>query len=81
MQAIREILTVEKGEVTLSLPQAFWGQQVEIIVLPVSSRDEPQRHKKSLQGCLRQYANPELMAREAIAWGAAVNDNDHSNLS
>ncbi|WP_347989541.1 hypothetical protein [Methylomonas sp. AM2-LC] len=33
MEAIRNILTVKNGEVHLQLPQQFWGQEVEIIVL------------------------------------------------
>lgn len=34
MEAIRNIQTVKNGEVHLQLPQQFWGQEVEIIVLP-----------------------------------------------
>lgn len=74
MQAIREIRTVEKGEVILSLPHTFWGQQVEIIILPLQPQPETQRQKKSLRGCLHQYANPELIDLEATAWSAAAED-------
>ena len=74
MQAIREILTVEQGQVTLHLPHTLWGQQIEIIVLPVQQQDPQSFPKKDLRGCLRQYAKPELMATEQAAWLEAVRE-------
>ena len=32
--------------------------------------------KKSLRGCLRQYAKPELIAKEEDAWQEAVREKD-----
>ena len=43
MEAIRHIQTVKNGEIHLQLPQQFWGQEVEIIVLPA-----PQTTRQSL---------------------------------
>ena len=77
MRAIREIQTVEQGKIMLSLPPTFWGQQVEIIILPVQQHDQKPSQKKSLRGCLRQYAKPELIATEADAWLEAVADISH----
>ena len=77
MRAIREIRTVEQGKVMLSLPPDFWGQKVEIIILPVQQQNQNRTsksvspHKKSLRGCLHQYAKPELIATESEAWREA----------
>jgi hypothetical protein len=72
LQAIREIYMVEQGEIRVHLPTSFWGQQVEVIVLPIPGQEHPARQKKSLRGCLQQYANPELMAKEQEAWQEAM---------
>jgi len=42
VEAIRSIQTVANGEIHLQLPKQFWGQEVEIIVLP-----SPQQAKKT----------------------------------
>jgi len=63
MEAIREIQTVWKGHVNICLLQQFWGQQVEIIVHSIVQRHERIIAKKSLRGCLRQYANAASMAK------------------
>ena len=54
MEAIRNIQTVNNGEIRLHLPKQFWGREVEIIVLsaPLSSTQAPTA-KKSLRGCLK----------------------------
>ena len=73
MEAIRHIQTVTNGEIHLQLPQQFWGQAVEIIVLPAFQATEPSSTtKKSLRGCLKSYAKPELIVQEQEAWQAAV---------
>lgn len=72
LPAIREIHTVEHGEIRLPMPTSLWGQPVEIIVLPIVDQKRPARRKKSLRGCLQQYANPELIDREQEAWPEAV---------
>lgn len=75
MEAIRKIQTVENGEIHLQLPKQFWGQEVEIIVLSASEQTlQPVIRKKSLRGCLRRYAKPELIAQEQDAWLAAVSE-------
>ncbi|HOU12441.1 MAG TPA: hypothetical protein PKZ84_04940 [Anaerolineae bacterium] len=75
MEAIREIRTVEQEEIILRLPQAFWGRQVEIIVLSTPSPDKMRFEKKSLRGCLQSYARPELISTESSAWLDAVEEN------
>lgn len=56
------------------LPPAFWGQQVEIIIVPTRNQNEKIFRKKNLRGCLRQYAKPDLIGREAEAWQDAVKE-------
>lgn len=69
MEAIRSIQTVKNGEIHLQLPQQFWGQEVEIIVLPAPQQTpQPIPRKKSLRGCLSRYAKPDLIAQEQDAW-------------
>ncbi|MEZ5600002.1 MAG: hypothetical protein R3F36_02840 [Candidatus Competibacteraceae bacterium] len=65
MEAIRKIQTVENGEVHLRLPEQFWGQEVEIIVLSAPQEDSQRvATGRSLRGCLKQYAKPELISQE-----------------
>lgn len=75
MEAIRHIQTVENGEVNLHLPKQFWGQEIEILVLLAPQQTTyPVMCKKSLRGCLRRYANPDLIAKEQDAWQAAASE-------
>ena len=75
MEAIRSIQTVANGAVYLQLPRQFWGQEVEIIVLPsVKQAMQPSTRKKSLRGSLKRYANPALMEQEQDAWQASVGE-------
>ena len=74
MQAIREYQTVKDGKISLQLPDSFWGQEVEIIVLPLEDIDKKFTKKKSLRGCLSQYAKPEFMEKEKEAWQEAVKE-------
>ncbi len=75
MEAIRNIQTVKNGEVHLQLPQQFWGQEVEIIVLPAPRSAAPSpASKRSLRGSLKPYAKPELIAQEPEAWQVAAGE-------
>ena len=75
MEAVRNIQTVTNGEVHLKLPQQFWGQEVEIIVLPAQRSPMPsQAQKRSLRGSLKPYAKPELIAQEHEAWQTAAGE-------
>jgi hypothetical protein len=75
MEAIRRIQTVENGEIHLQLPKQFWGQEVEIIVLPSAQQTiQPTTHKKSLRGCLKHYAKPDLIAQEQDVWQTVVSE-------
>lgn len=80
MQSMREIRTVEQGQITLNLPQAFWGREVEIIILDLDDQQSESEikkshiRKKSLQGCLTKYAKPELIQTEKDAWLKSIGD-------
>ena len=74
MEAIRKIQTVEEGQVNVQLPRQFWGQRVEIIILSSPQQEDHDVPKKSLRGCLHQYANPTFIAREHEAWQDAVSE-------
>jgi thiamine pyrophosphate-dependent acetolactate synthase large subunit-like protein len=75
VEAIRSIQTVANGEIHLQLPQHFWGQEVEIIVLPspqqATNRVTP---KKSLRGSLKHYAKPDRIAQEQNVWLMAMDE-------
>jgi len=72
MQTIREIRTVWEEQIVLNLPNIFRGQKVQIIVIPV--QNERHFRKKSLRGCLQEYAMPERIADEEEAWQEAVRE-------
>lgn len=75
MEAIRNIQTVRNGEIHLQLPRQFWGQEVEIIILPAPQPTAPPpTPKRSLRGCLKPYADPELIAQEQEAWQTAAGE-------
>ena len=79
MEAIRTVQTVENGQVCLQLPEQFWGQEVEIIVLSTQPDTSAWASSgQSLRGSLKQYAKPELMSQEPSAWLMAVSENDES---
>lgn len=69
MEAIREIYTVEQGEIRVRLPRQFWGQQVEIIVLPASKQIPAFSPKKSLRlKALDCYHTTTLDIVDALLW-------------
>jgi hypothetical protein len=73
MFAIREIQTVENGELHLQLPQEFWGKSVEVIVLSATIDPTP-IPKKSLRGILKQFAQPERLTQEKMAWQSVLEE-------
>jgi hypothetical protein len=75
MEAMRKIEQVTNGELHLQLPAAFWGQQVEVIILTTANESVPNpKPRKSLRGRLNSYAHPERIAQESSAWSDAVRD-------
>ncbi len=64
MEMIKKTQIVKKGQIHVTLPEYFWDKKVEIIVFPVEKKAVYNKKRKSLQGCLQQYANPDLIAHE-----------------
>jgi hypothetical protein len=60
--------------VHVHLPAQFWNQEVEIIVLSTQHQKKDISPKKSIQGCLHQYADSKLADREQEAWHDAVKE-------
>jgi hypothetical protein len=78
MEAIRKIQSVENGQIHLQLPEQFWGQDVEIIVLAVqpTATATASKVKNSLRGSLKCYADPAKMEIEPSAWLDSVEESD-----
>lgn len=77
MEAIRETQVIKDGQLHLQLPKQFWRKEVEIIMFSASQEAGiPAIQKKSLRGCLKQYAQPDLMTQEQEAWQTAVSEKD-----
>ena len=77
MEAIR--LTINSARLTpiINLPKILRDREVEIIVMPKSDDENERRfdtERKSMMGCLSQYANPSLIEQEKDAWEQAANE-------
>ena len=72
MNALRQIRRIDTTHITLELPQAFYGQEVEIIILPL--QNDALLPQKSMYGCAQQYANPALIPLEDEAWANAAQE-------
>lgn len=79
MEAIREIQVVKEGQIRVHLPEQFWGRRVEVIIIPDPQHKSASLQKRSLRGCLHDYANPALITHENKAWQNAVSEKygDH----
>lgn len=76
MEAIRALQQVENGRIQLALPEPFWNQAVEIIVLKTASPDNasPVASRRSVRGALKHYARPSLIPLESLAWAQAASE-------
>jgi len=86
MDFVRQVIDSNALMPILSLPPSFHGVQVEVIVLPVDTKNDslsaphsfsdsavsvkPVTH--SAYGRLKAYANPSLIPEEKGAWEKAV---------
>lgn len=60
MEAVRHIQTVTNGELHLQLPEAFWGKEVEVIIL-TTAQEATSTPRNSLRGSLKHHAQPERL--------------------
>ncbi len=68
MEAIRFIQRVEAGRAVIDNLEKFTGKKVEIIVMPLDDSEEKTHRKpaRSARGCLKKYANPDLINKEKM---------------
>lgn len=71
--AIKKIIDSEKLMTIMDLPTEMQSGQVQVIVYPVSI-NETNKSVKSLRGCLKEYANPDLIPLEEGAWERHVTE-------
>lgn len=75
MEAIRTIIDAERLATIIDLPDSMRHRQVEVIVLPQTNEKEtenPNFERKSMMGCLSEYADPTLWEQEEGAWERAA---------
>jgi hypothetical protein len=70
MEAVRKIVSADMLKPIIELPWVSKNLQVEVIVIPMEKKRLQQREVSvdSLEGCLQNYANPALWAKEQYAW-------------
>jgi len=72
MEAIRLTLNSARLTPIIKLPKTLRNREVEVIVMP-KSEDAKERQldteRKSMMGCLSQYADPSLIEQEAHGTG------------
>ena len=74
MEAIREIVRADMLLPFINLPWKSKDLQVEVIVIPqMKESSQPRKVTvESLEGCLKEYANPALWEKEKLAWENAT---------
>jgi hypothetical protein len=75
MEAIRTTLNSARLAPIIDLPLTLRDREVEIIVLPKPEEPKkrpPDSERKSMMGCLSEYANPALRELEKGAWERAA---------
>jgi hypothetical protein len=70
MEAVRKIISADMLKSVIELPWMSKGLQVEVIITPIEKEASQQQKVSvdSLEGCLQNYANPALWAKEQYAW-------------
>lgn len=75
MEAIRAIVNAEQLASIIELPESMRHRDVEIIVLPQADEEKPKMppsERKSMIGCLKEYADTSLWEKEEGAWERAA---------
>ena len=72
MEAIRVTMNSTVLESIMDLPEIPRGREVEVIVQPVPEEPKDRPKRKSMMGCLHEYANPALREQEKGAWERAA---------
>lgn len=78
MEALRTTIAAERLATVIDLPESLRHQELEVIVLPQTEEKKskkPAGERKSMMGCLKEYANPDLWEQEEGAWERAAAEN------
>ncbi|MDR0844990.1 MAG: hypothetical protein LBN71_07185 [Tannerella sp.] len=67
MEAIREIMDVERLKSIIDIPLWMQNTKVEVIVLPLAKNNASTHKTRSMMGFLKDYANPALVEQEKNA--------------
>lgn len=77
MDFVRKITNSDTLKHIVDLPESLQNQDVELIILPLNNdslvKQVPPR-TYSARGSLRQYANPDLLRHEQLAWEKGVKE-------
>jgi len=70
MEVVRKILSANSLSPVIDLPWTSKDLEVEVIVIPQIKKASNQRKisVESMEGCLKEYANPSLWGKEKHAW-------------
>ena len=71
MEAIRTTMNSARLAPIIDLPDTLRNREVEVIVLPKAEKPKkrpPVSERKSMMGCLSEYANPALRELDEGAW-------------
>lgn len=72
MDYLRQTIDSDKLGDVLNLPLSLRNKRVEVIILPAEDTPAGQPQAGTAFGCLKQYANPALIAQEKGAWERAA---------
>lgn len=67
MEFVRKVVNGMDLKDVVDIPDSFMNKKVEILVFSIEEQAKKRKKKKSLSGCLFQYANPDLMKKEENA--------------
>ena len=69
MEVVRKIVNADILMPIIDLPWDTRDLQVEVIVIPqIKETSRQEVSVESLEGCLKEYANPALWEKEQHAW-------------
>ena len=72
MDYVRQTMGSAELSGIIDLPPTLRNRMVQVIILPAEEIVVPSPKTGSAFGCLKKYANPELIPQEKGAWERAV---------
>ena len=74
MEYLRKTINSNTLTPIFNLPPSLQNRSVEVIILPTDSGKNEKIRRKSAKGCLRKYANPDMVPLEKDAWAKAAEE-------